>query len=50
MPQLPFAFEFKCEWPNDLCVAELPFSCAEMFVPFLIENFSKKKKNLSVNG
>ena len=25
MPQIPFAFEFECEWPNDLCTAELPF-------------------------
>ena len=60
MPQIPFAFEFECEWPNDLCVAELPFSCSEMFVPFLFktvkwqfgQTFQNKKKFifLSVKG
>ena len=36
MPQIPFVFEFECEWPNDLCTAKFPFSCSEMFVPFLL--------------
>ena len=35
MPQIPFAFE--CERPNDLCTAELPFGCSEIFTPFLLK-------------
>ena len=35
--QIPFAFEFECEPPNDLCTAELPFGCSEFFVPFLLK-------------
>ena len=27
-------FEFECEWPNDLCMTELPFGCSEIFAPF----------------
>ena len=37
MPQIPFLFSFECEWPNDLCVAELPFGCSEMFIPYLLK-------------
>ena len=37
MPQIPFAFEFECEWLNDLCVAELPFGWSEIFRPFLLK-------------
>ena len=37
MPQIPFAIQFECERPNDLCTAELPFGCLEMFVPFLLK-------------
>ena len=37
MPQIPFAFEFECKRLNDLCVAELAFSCSEIFVPFLLK-------------
>ena len=38
MPQIPFAFEFECERPNDLFTAELPFSCSEIFGLIFIEN------------
>ena len=34
IPQFPFAFEIECEWLNVLCVAKLPFSCSEIFMPF----------------
>ena len=34
MPQIPFAFELECEWPNDLYTAELPFLCSEIFMFF----------------
>ena len=37
MSQIPFAFEFECEWPNDLYMAELPFGCSEIFAPFLFK-------------
>ena len=37
MPQIPFAFEFECEWPNDLCMVELPFGCSEIFISFLLK-------------
>ena len=37
MPQIPFAFEFKCERLNDLCMAELPFGCSENFTLFLLK-------------
>ena len=30
-------FEFGCEWLNVLCVAEFPFGCSEIFVPFLLK-------------
>ena len=29
-----YIFEFACEQPNDLCMAELPFDCSDIFVPF----------------
>ena len=55
MPQIPFAFEFECEWPNDLCIAKLPFSCSEIFVPFLLRraewqfgSTSQNKKNIYI--
>ena len=32
MPQIPF--EFECERSNDLCMAELSFSCSEIFALF----------------
>ena len=35
MPRILCAFE--CERPNDLCTAELPFGCSEIFVPFLLK-------------
>ena len=28
MPQIPFAFAFECDWPNDLCTTEVPFGCS----------------------
>ena len=35
LPQIPFAFQ--CEQLNDLCMAKLPFSCSEIFKPFLLK-------------
>ena len=37
MPQILFAFEFECEQPNDLCTAELPLGCSEIFMPSLLK-------------
>ena len=37
LPQIPFAFQFECEQANDLCMAELPFYCSEIMVPFLLK-------------
>ena len=51
MPQNPFAFEFECEQPNDLCMAELPFGYSEIFTPFLLnDNLARhfKIKNIYI--
>ena len=37
MPQILFASEFECEWPNDLCIAKLPFDYSEILTPFLLK-------------
>ena len=37
MPQILFAFEFECERPNELCMAEFPFRCSEIFMPFIFK-------------
>ena len=34
MPHIPF--EFECERPNNLCMAELSFGCSEIFTRFLL--------------
>ena len=37
MLQIPFAFEFECKQMNDLRMAELPFGCSVIVMPFLLK-------------
>ena len=58
MPQILFVFEFECEQPNDLYMAELPFGCSEILhLSYwkwlngnLARHLKKKLTFLSVNG